>query len=95
MICIGFVSGLWIIGTVGDDKSIMRNPRMYIFSNKEHGIMNMPCDPPELSTERFDILYEATGDILDLYKKQVEQSVLVKPSTKIEVCDERGNIKLS
>jgi len=73
----------------------MYNPRLYLFSKNEHGIMNMPCDPPALQTDKFNLLYGANGDIVDLYNQQVDKSVLVKPSTNVRVFDERGNIKLS
>ena len=60
----------WIIGYYQEGN--LNEPRAYLFDGKQHGIMNLPGNPGNVSLSRALYYYKVNSEeILNLYTKQL------------------------
>ena len=82
MIVMMFYGSTWFIGTKETSHGVMQlvTPRIFIFTQNQHAIMNLPSNPERIIIPEDSIVYETTDEgIKELYLKQSGQSVIIKP----------------
>ncbi len=71
----------WFIGTKENShgQQFLVTPRIFIFSQNQHGIMSLPSNPERIIIPEGAIVYDLTDEsIKELYLKQSGQSVIIK-----------------
>lgn len=65
----------WFIGTLDQD-GFLHQPKIYLFTTTNHGIMSLPGDPDKIDAKKADFFYELPdGETKELYVKSVTKIV--------------------